>query len=358
MIRHWMVAVLLVCISVTGAWASSEGMDIAFVAGENEPVLLLRRSANFRADGEWCGASYRLFADGTLEVYALYARQSADEPVLEYEGRITQADYLSIERLLSEARVMEMPDFIEHDVLDGDTVTLTLWTTDGEKSITSQSPDGLPFGDVVNALEKMFRAYKDIELAFTAQEAYWGDCMPPDPTYTPDMPEYHVKEGNAYYGQGDYEKAIASYEAAIAIDRSFMNGYYGLAMTYRAMGLLDLAIENYTAVIAVSPDYAQPYESRAQLYEFLGRWEEAEADLNEYVAICGQYPVPYIVRGDFYMERKEYRRAVDDYTVALEKGITSSALVEVYLKRAGAWLKLGDAERATADFNAALSQVK
>lgn len=357
MTRRWIVVVLLVCIGFTGAWASSEGVDIAFVAGENEPVLLLRRSANLRAEGEWCGTSYRLSADGMLEVYTLYALQTAGEPVLAYEAQITPTDYQRIEQLLGEAKVMDMPDLIEHDILDGDTVTLTLHTSAGVKSITSPSPDGLPFGDVVNALETIFRAYQDSEPA-PAADAYWGDCMPPEPTYTPDMPEYHVKEGNAHYGQGDYEKAITSYETAVAMDATCMNGYYGLAMTYRAMGLLELSIENYTAVMAIAPDYAQPYESRAQVYQFLGRWEEAEADLNEYVKVYGQYPVPYIARGDFYMDREEYQRAVEDYTAALEKGIASSALAEVYLKRAGAWLQLGDMEKATADFNAALLHVK
>lgn len=357
MMKRWTAAVLMLCMSLACAYASSEGTNIILAAGENAPVLALQRSANFRADGERCGTSYRLFSDGSLEAYALYARQTTDEPILEYTAQIAQADYQAIEQLLNRAKVMDMPDVIENEIMDGDTVTLTLWTTEGEKSITSQSPDGLPFGDVVSSLEDMFRAHKGGESTSTA-EAYWGDCMPPKPTYTPDMPEYHAKEGNAHYGHGDYEKAIASFETAISIDSRFMNGYYGLAMTYRSMGLLELSIDNYTAVIAVAPDYAQPYESRAQIYQFLGRYEEAEADLNQYVNVYGQYPVPYIARGDFYMERKEYQRAVDDYTTALQKGIASSALADVYLKRAEAWLKLGDIQKATADFHAAISHAE
>lgn len=182
----------------------------------------------------------------------------------------------------------------------------------------------------------------------------WGNCMPPEPTYTPDMPEYHSRQGDNFYRHGAYEKAIASYEAAISIDPYYMNGYLKMAIAYHAMGLLELSIENYTAVMLVAPDYAQPYASRAQIYQFLRRYEEAEADLNQYVRLYGQYPVPYIARGDFYMERGEYQRAAADYSTALEKGIADSALSGLYLKRAQAWLKLGEMDKAQADCNEAL----
>lgn len=357
MVKRWIMFFLMLSVCLACVWASSEGTGITLAAEENWPVLVLRRSANFRAENEWCGTSYRLFSDGTLEVYTLYARQTGDEPVLAYEAQITQADYLGIVRLLGEASVMDMPDLIEHDILDGDTVTLTLWTTEGKKSITSPSPNGLPFGDVVKSLETVFRTYEESTTPEQV-EADWGDCMPPEPTYTPDMPEYHEIEGDSFYGQKAYEKAIASYETAIAIDPSYMNGYYGLAMTYRAMGLLEQSIENYTAVMTLAPDYAQPFASRAQIYQFLGRYEEAEADLNQFVKLYGQYPIPYVARGDFYMDRGDYQKAAKDYSTALEKRVASSALVELYLKRAEAWLTLGDIDKATADFGAALAHVE
>lgn len=357
MAKRMMIVFLLLCVCVACAGASAEGAGISLVASEDAPVLALQRSANFREMDAPCGAAYLLYADGTLEVYAILARQNADESMLTSVGEISQAEYQGIERLLHEAEVLDMPDEIPNNILDGDTVTLTLWTAAGKKSITGQSPDGLPFGDVAKALEAIFQAYKE-RPAPALSDVDWGDCMPPEPTYTPDMPAYHEKQGDAYYGQGEYEMAIASFETAVAIDPSSMNGYYGLAMTYRAMGLLMLSIENYSVVIALAPDYAQPYELRAQIYQFLRRYEEAEADLNRYVQLYGQYPIPYIARGDFYMDRGEYQKAADDYSAALGKGLATSAFSGVYLKRAAAWLKLGDIDSATSDCNAALEHHK
>ena len=102
------------------------------------------------------------------------------------------------------------------------------------------------------------------------------DCFPDGPVYTPDMPEYHCKQGDSYYGQAKYDLAIASFEKALEIDPSCSNGYYGLAFTYRAQGRLDLALENYGEVIRLIPEYAQPYASRAEIYQFIGRFSDAE----------------------------------------------------------------------------------
>lgn len=185
--------------------------------------------------------------------------------------------------------------------------------------------------------------------------AVWADvedCMP-EPTYTPDMPEYHDRIGGGHYTRREYEDAIVSYQRALALDPTYWHGHYGLAFTYRAMGRLDLSVEQYTKVMEMAPEYAQPYAARAEIYGFLGCDAEAEADLDHYVALNGQYPVPYVARGDFLLEAQEYQRAIEDYTTALEKGLAASVSDEVYLKRALAWLQLGKPDMAAADFEAA-----
>lgn len=153
--KRWMATFLMLCICMAYMPASSKGADTVFEAGEGEPALALRRSANFREVDAPCGVAYLLYADGTLEVYIILARQAADESVLMNVSQVSEAEYQDIERLLNEAKVMDMPDEIPNDVMDGDTVTLTLWTKAGEKSITSQSPDGLLFGEVVRALGRV-----------------------------------------------------------------------------------------------------------------------------------------------------------------------------------------------------------
>ena len=176
--------------------------------------------------------------------------------------------------------------------------------------------------------------------------AVWCDDNP-EPTYTPDMPEFHWNEGNAYYNAKAYDLAIASYEKAIAIDSAFFNAYHGLAFTYYALGRLDLALANYGEVIRLEPDYAQPYLKRAELHQFIGHMEEAEQDLDMFVELYGQYSVSYIARGDFFMNTKVYDRAAQDYAMAIER---NPELTIAYIKRADALLLSGRTEEASEVF--------
>ncbi len=183
----------------------------------------------------------------------------------------------------------------------------------------------------------------------------WGDEFPDEPVYTSDMPEYHNKQGQSYFGRKQYELAFASFQEALEIDPSNSNAYYGLAMTHRAQGRVDLAIINYGKVIRLSPDYAQPYELRAELYQCIGRFDQAEKDLDSFVRLYGQYPVPYMARGDFFMARNEYARAAEDYAMAIER---NPNLQEAYLKSAEALLLSGRQQEASAVFAQALALAK
>jgi len=190
-----------------------------------------------------------------------------------------------------------------------------------------------------------------MSLIAPALAEYWGDDDP-EPTYTPDMPEFHWNEGNSYYLKRDYDLAIESYQKATEIDPSFSNAYHGLAFTYRALGRLDLALDNYGEVIRLTPDYAQPYMRRAELYQFIGRMEEAEQDLDTFVKLYGQYPAPYLARGDFFMERGEYARAAADYATAIER---KPDLLTAYTKNAEALLLSGRPGEASDAFARAMA---
>ena len=178
------------------------------------------------------------------------------------------------------------------------------------------------------------------------------DCFPDEPVYAPDMPQYHCNEGNSYYIRKQYDLALAAYQKAIEIDRSYHNAYYGVAITYRAQGRLDLAIANYSEVIRLLPDYAQPYASRAELYQCMGLFDDAESDLDSYVKLYSQYPISYIARGDFFMDRRDYHRAAKDYSNAVK---VAPRLLVSYTKSAEALLLSGRQEDASSVFTQAIA---
>ena len=190
-------------------------------------------------------------------------------------------------------------------------------------------------------------------LALSAEGAWGGDVI--EPELTPDMPEYHCREGSTHYHKGEYEKALECYQRALDIDPRYTNALHDMAITYKAMGRSDLAIEYYGEVIRNVPDYAQPYKARAELYQLMGRFDDAEEDWDSYVKHYGRYANSYAERGDYFMAMREYVFAAEDYATAIEKGSTAE---EVHVKYAAALLLSGDAKRAEEAFVKALALVE
>ena len=186
-------------------------------------------------------------------------------------------------------------------------------------------------------------------LALSAEGAWGGDVI--EPELTPDMPEYHCREGSTHYQKGEYEKALECFQRALDIDPRYTNALHDMAITYKAMGRSDLAIEYYGEVIRNVPDYAQPYKARAELYQIMERFDDAEEDGDSYVKYYGRYANSYAERGDYFMAMREYVRAAEDYATAIEKGSTSE---EVHVKYAAALLLSGDTKRAEEAFLKAL----
>ncbi len=87
----------------------------------------------------------------------------------------------------------------------------------------------------------------------------------------------HYNRGNAYYRQGEYEKAIASYQKAISINPDYAFAHNNLGSTYYKQGKYDLAIASYQTVIGINPNYARAHNSLGIAYYKQGKWDEAIA---------------------------------------------------------------------------------
>ena len=81
--------------------------------------------------------------------------------------------------------------------------------------------------------------------------------------------------GNFYNGRQDYDKAIAAWEKAIAINPAYSPSYNSLGYAYRAIGEYGKAEASFQKYIALLPDDPNPYDSYAELLMKLGRFEES-----------------------------------------------------------------------------------
>ena len=77
----------------------------------------------------------------------------------------------------------------------------------------------------------------------------------------------HVELGVTYAGAGEYDKAIAEFKKAIAIDPNYGRAYNWLGLTYSNQGKYDLAVRFYQKAISINPETLWFFHYRlARLY--------------------------------------------------------------------------------------------
>src|SRR5262249_26068668 len=98
----------------------------------------------------------------------------------------------------------------------------------------------------------------------------------------------HTDRGDAYYAKGDYERAIADYTQAVALDPNYFAAYFNRASSYAAAGDLDQAIAGYTEAIRLSPLDVSPVINRGMIYKRKGEYDLAIADYNKAKKLCDE----------------------------------------------------------------------
>jgi tetratricopeptide (TPR) repeat protein len=93
------------------------------------------------------------------------------------------------------------------------------------------------------------------------------------------------KRGIAYYMKGEFDRAIADYTKAIALDAKNAKAYYNRGLAYHEKGEVDRAIANYTKAIALDPNFALAYNNRGVAYAMKGDKEQAIADFRKALEI-------------------------------------------------------------------------
>ena len=80
-----------------------------------------------------------------------------------------------------------------------------------------------------------------------------------------DDPRAHNLLGNHYFGQQDYDSAIATYERVVELDPEFSPSYNQMGYAYRFRGDFDSAGKAFEKYIELIPDDPNPYDSYAEL---------------------------------------------------------------------------------------------
>lgn len=141
--------------------------------------------------------------------------------------------------------------------------------------------------------------------------------LPASPT--PDVSAAELfEQGNNLYNAGNFQAALESYTAAIALNSSEAAYFNNRGNAYFALDFNDEAITDYTQAITLDPAYTFAYHNRGYVYYYTGHASDALPDYNKALELDPRYASAYYRRGLAYFDLRDYPEALFDYSKALE----------------------------------------
>jgi tetratricopeptide (TPR) repeat protein len=128
------------------------------------------------------------------------------------------------------------------------------------------------------------------------------------------------------------------------------------AYNFRGLSYVDkgqdhLAMADYNSAIALDKTFVEAFNNRANLYVKMGRYSQALQDFNEALRHDSKYFNAYYNRGILYLKTNELDEAIADFTKAIN---SESDIAGAFYKRGVAFSLKGQYERSFADFTRAL----
>ena len=161
--------------------------------------------------------------------------------------------------------------------------------------------------------------------------------------------EVYNYRGYAHSERGDTEKAIADFSQALRLRRDYVDAYVNRAHAYSNTGDHNRAIDDYSQVLRLEPRNASAWNRRGSAWHRIGEDQKALADFSQAIAIRPDYALAWHNRGNVYFNTGDYRKALTDLNQVIRLSPSSAA----YASRGNILSRLGETERAEADFAAA-----
>jgi tetratricopeptide (TPR) repeat protein len=83
-----------------------------------------------------------------------------------------------------------------------------------------------------------------------------------------------IVEGALQYGDGDFDKAIASFTKVLQFDPTNLVAVFDRASVYRAKGEFKKSISDFNSYIRLNPTNALAYKNRASDFAAIGEFEK------------------------------------------------------------------------------------
>lgn len=127
----------------------------------------------------------------------------------------------------------------------------------------------------------------------------------------------YFEKGLVFEEQGDLNRAIAQYQAALKVDPHFAAAHYQLGQVYRQQGESDKALNAYLAAVQSQPDLIPAQQALGWLYGEKGRLDKTIQAFQAILAIDPNYTEAHFGLGWAYGQQGRFDKAVTAYKTTL-----------------------------------------
>src|SRR5581483_10663931 len=132
----------------------------------------------------------------------------------------------------------------------------------------------------------------------------------------PQSANAYNNRGIVYRHLGDFEKAVADYNAALRLDPKHEAAYDNRGTARLHLRDYDRAVADHTAAIEIEGPNTASLNNRGNAYRNRGDYAKAVADFDTALALDPEDPLPYYNRGLTYRLLGDWVRAVADFARA------------------------------------------
>lgn len=154
--------------------------------------------------------------------------------------------------------------------------------------------------------------------------------------------------------KGQFKEALADCHKALELNPAFPVNYLTRADIWQKLHAWDLVIWDCTEAIKLNPALAAAYGMRGNSYANKGEFALALEDFNTALQLRSEPAEAvdiYINRGLVWEKKREWDRAIADYSRAIERG---PGVIKAYHSRGIVWMEKGERDKALADFTVVL----
>ncbi len=161
----------------------------------------------------------------------------------------------------------------------------------------------------------------------------------------------HFQRGNVLRALGQPDAALASYAQAIAARPDFAEAWFNRGVLLHAGGQRQAALESYDRATAINPGLFQAFYNRGNVLKELKAPQQALSSYDRAIALKGNYPEAWSNRGIALQDLGRFDEALASYGRAIE---LRPDYAEAWFNRGTLQKQLRQSDAAIASFNQAI----